>query len=146
MIPYSIYLRGTLCASTSSSTFLSRTFILGFLKIKGTILGVLIIRIIVFGGLYWGPLVWGNYQICLRTVFPYSPGDLRRSLESCGNLQTPSPCPYIWGFPKIRGYFFGGPHNKCYSILGSILGSPYLGKLPHNPIIVVSMFFSMIPI
>ena len=23
----------------------------------------------------------------------------------------------------------GGPHNKGYSILGSVLGSPYLGKL-----------------
>ena len=30
---------------------------------------------------------------------------------------------YIWGFPKIGAYFFGGPHNKDYSILGSILGS-----------------------
>ena len=36
---------------------------LGFPKIRGTILGVPIIRIIVFGGLYWGPLVLGNYQI-----------------------------------------------------------------------------------
>ena len=25
----------------------------------------------------------------------------------------------------------GGPYNKGYSILGSILGSPYLGKLPY---------------
>ena len=41
----------------------------------------------------------------------------------------------IWGFPKVRGTFFGGPHNKDYSILGSILGSPLLGKLPYNPII-----------
>ena len=31
----------------------------------------------------------------------------------------------IWGFPKIRG-----TNNKGYSILGSILGSPYFGKLP----------------
>ena len=30
------------------------------------------------------------------------------------------------------GYLFGGPHNKGYSILGSILGSPYLGKLPYH--------------
>ena len=38
-----------------------------------------------------------------------------------------------WGFPKIRGTFFwGGPHNKDYSILGSILGSPYFGKLPNT--------------
>ena len=34
------------------------------------------------------------------------------------------------GFPKIRGYHFGGLHNKDYNILGSILGSPYFGKLP----------------
>ena len=27
---------------------------------------------------------------------------------------------------------FGGPQNKDYSILGSILGSPYLGKLPYE--------------
>ena len=29
----------------------------------GVILGVPIIRIIVFGGLYWGPLLLGNYQL-----------------------------------------------------------------------------------
>ena len=29
------------------------------------------------------------------------------------------------------GYHFGGPINKDYSILGSILGSPYFGKLPY---------------
>ena len=28
------------------------------------------------------------------------------------------------------GYYFGGPHNKDYSILGSILGFPYFGKVP----------------
>ena len=38
----------------------------------------------------------------------------------------------IWGFPKISGTLFGGPHNKDYSILGSILGSPYFGKLPYR--------------
>ena len=37
------------------------------------------------------------------------------------------------GFPKIRGTFLGGPYNKDYSILGSTLGSPYLGKLPQTP-------------
>ena len=37
----------------------------------------------------------------------------------------------IWGFPKTKGYHFEGPKNKDYSILGSILGSPYLGKLPY---------------
>ena len=35
----------------------------GFPKIRGTILGVLIIRTIVFWGLYWGPLILGNYHI-----------------------------------------------------------------------------------
>ena len=32
-------------------------------KIRGTILGVPKIRIIVFWGLYWGPLILGNYHI-----------------------------------------------------------------------------------
>ena len=31
--------------------------------------------------------------------------------------------------PEIGGYLFGGTHNKDYSILGSILGSPYFGEL-----------------
>ena len=33
-----------------------------------------------------------------------------------------------WGLPKIRGTRFRGPHNKDYSILGSILGSLVLGN------------------
>ena len=36
------------------------------------------------------------------------------------------------GFPNL-GYIFGGPYNTDYSILGSILGSPYFGKLPNSP-------------
>ena len=36
---------------------------------------------------------------------------------------------YIGGFPKL-GVPFGGPYNKDYSILGSVLGSPYSRKLP----------------
>ena len=35
------------------------------------------------------------------------------------------------GFPKL-GVPFGGPYNKDYSILGSILGSPYFRKLPYS--------------
>ena len=35
------------------------------------------------------------------------------------------------GFPKL-GVPFLGPQNKDYSILGSMLGSPYLGKLPYG--------------
>ena len=35
------------------------------------------------------------------------------------------------GFPKFRDTFWGSV-NKDYNILGSILASPYFGKLP-NP-------------
>ena len=38
----------------------------GFPKIRGTFLGVLIIRIIVYWGLYWGPLILGNYHLGFR--------------------------------------------------------------------------------
>ena len=38
---------------------------------------------------------------------------------------------YVW-VPKIRGTFLGGPKNKDYNISGSILGSPYFGKLPYD--------------
>ena len=30
-----------------------------------------------------------------------------------------------------QGYHLGGPYNNDYSILGSMLGYPYLGKLPY---------------
>ena len=36
--------------------------------------------------------------------------------------------PYVWGSPRNRATFLGGPHKKDYSIWGSILGSPYLGN------------------
>ena len=32
------------------------------------------------------------------------------------------------------GYHFWGPNNKDYNILGSILGSPYFGKLPNHAV------------
>ena len=35
------------------------------------------------------------------------------------------------GFPKL-GVPFGGPNNKDYGILGSILGSPHFGKLSNE--------------
>ena len=49
-------------------------------------------------------------------------------------MQTLCPYSLSGGFPKL-GVPFGGPHKKDYGILGSILGSPYLGKLPsqNNP-------------
>ena len=36
----------------------------------------------------------------------------------------------ILGSSQNEGYLTGGPHNKDYSFLGSIFGSPYFGKLP----------------
>ena len=38
----------------------------GFPKIRCTLLGVPIIRTIVFWGLYWGPLILGNYHMSLQ--------------------------------------------------------------------------------
>ena len=35
----------------------------GFPKIRGTLFGVPIIRIIVYWGLQWGPLIWGKYHV-----------------------------------------------------------------------------------
>ena len=34
------------------------------------------------------------------------------------------------GVSKSQGYLFGGSNNKDHSSWGSILGSPYFGKLP----------------
>ena len=38
-----------------------------------------------------------------------------------------------WWIPKMINlrYFSGGPHNKGYSIWGSLLGSPYFWKLSY---------------
>ena len=40
----------------------------------------------------------------------------------------------IWGVAKFRGTFLGVSFNKDYSSFGSILGSPYFGKLPYSEI------------
>ena len=46
------------------------------------------------------------------------------------------------GVSPIWGYHFEGPNNKDFSILGSILGSPYFGKLPYSArnLIIVSLY------
>ena len=41
---------------------------------------------------------------------------------------------------------FRGPKNKDYSILGSILGSPYFGKLPYTPLQLPLDSFSHSPV
>ena len=38
----------------------------------------------------------------------------------------------IWGFIKIRGTILGGFINKGYNMLGSILGTPHVGKVPYR--------------
>ena len=45
------------------STFSEKMW--GFPKIRGTFLGIPIIRIIVFGGLYWGSSILGNCHVIL---------------------------------------------------------------------------------
>ena len=48
------------------------------------------------------------------------------------SLSIMNPGKKYGGFLKLGVSYWGGPHNKDYSILGSILGSPYLGKLPNG--------------
>ena len=49
-----------------------------FPKIGGTILGVPIIRTIVYLGLYWGPLILGNYHVAF-------PGQALQQWDSCAS-------------------------------------------------------------
>ena len=46
----------------------------------------------------------------------------------------------LYGVSQNLGYLFGGPYNKDYSILGSILGYPNFGKLPY---IYISLSLSL---
>ena len=50
-------------AQTSPAPHSLGSGVWGFPKIRGTFLGVCIIRIIAFWGLYWGPLLLGNYHL-----------------------------------------------------------------------------------
>ena len=43
------------------------------------------------------------------------------------------------GFPKL-GVPFGSPNSKDHSMLGSLLGSPYFGKLPFSDVARVQGF------
>ena len=47
-------------------------------------------------------------------------------------------------FPKIRGTFLGGPWNQDHSILGSILGHPYSGKIPIAAVIGIVTAVSLL--
>ena len=48
---------------------------MGGSQIKGTILGVPIIRIVIFWGLYWGPPIFGNYHISVK-ITDHFPGEV----------------------------------------------------------------------
>ena len=56
----------------------------GFPKIRGTLFGVPIIRNITFWGLYWGPLILGNYHLLLNktprrtSLLPLGEGRVRK--------------------------------------------------------------------
>ena len=68
----------------------------GFPKIRGTLLGVPVIRIIVFWGLYWGSLILGNYHVRLGLLNPAALLEiegcpLRPGLNNLGMNDLPSP-------------------------------------------------------
>ena len=68
-----------------------------------------------------GSLILGNYHV--GHIW-----DIRALFEDTWEPQAKNPKHLFGGFPKL-GVPFGGPYNKDYSILGSILGYPNFGKL-----------------
>ena len=66
-------------------------------------------------------------------------GEMPQSVPNTHATRNRDPCCLlicmlcIWGFPKIRGTFLGGPHNKDYSISGSILGSLFRDTTIYKP-------------
>ena len=48
----------------------------------------------------------------------------------------------IWGFPKIRGTFLVGPLLRMIVFWGTILRSPYFGKLPFRDCLLMRAFNS----
>ena len=55
------HLKDAHCCGSSESLFSLTMWVVP--KIGGTFFGVPIIRTIVFWGLYWGPLILGNYHV-----------------------------------------------------------------------------------
>ena len=43
------------------------------------------------------------------------------------------------GSARSRGYFFAGPCDKDYNVLGSILESPCCGKLPDSTLKIAAV-------
>ena len=67
-------------------------------KIRGTLLGVPILRIIVYWGLYWGTPIFGNYHVC------FSVYDLRKSCELEGRV--------TFHFMVLGTYYNGESNGK----------------------------------
>ena len=82
-------------------------------KIGGTILAVPIIRIIVFGVLYWGPLILGNYHM-----------DPLGESTDLNQLWT------LIRWPRSEGCFctLGSRLSVFYTLLPSWTGHGSLGK------------------
>ena len=96
----------------------------GFPKMSGTILGVPIIRIVTFWGLYWGPLILGNNHIritvkdCMgimrgitwddyRYRDDHSPNTAARPFTKrrcplCRSGTLILHCPYLWSSVWLR--------------------------------------------
>ena len=77
--------------------------------------------------------------------FPRFVNRALQRIKTIANLHTlargaSTCCPVNGDFPTLGVPFLGVPHNKDCSILVSILGSPYLGKLPSS--YLASMKFS----
>ena len=68
-------------------------------------------------------------RACARFLHPPLP--LQRSERKLGVPGTNRSSGFKWEFPKIRGTFLGVPTIRIIVYWGSILGSPYFGKLPN---------------
>ena len=54
---------------------------------------------------------------------------MNKHTTQCGGIMA-AEGDYI-GVSQRYGYLSGGLHNKDYSVLGSKLGFPYIGKVPY---------------
>ena len=77
----------------------------------------------------------GVYMKIHLEIYSYTPFCTSWFLEELRNPDDEYQHTRHGSFPKL-GVPFGGPYDSCYDkdyrILGSILGSPNFGKLPHT--------------
>ena len=85
----------------------------GFPKIRGTILGVPILRMRVFGGLYWGPPILGNYHVHIRKLSSKQPSRVK---TFSGNL-------YMGYSPNsLKGVTWGIIQGSGIRVIKGMLG------------------------